>query len=211
MFHNFVASLDDSRISAARNTNDFVLNFENLDLTNLDLIFFADSNIINNGRLNGKLAYTSGRHVELDARLDSLVLYNSMPLTVVGSALSNGSQVPFDFALTSESNKITLKGQYDLDNNDVDAYLLIDMDRLELLSFLVAGIIDEIKGGLNGEAKITGPITTPTFDGQLAFHDVGLTLKIHIPPSAFLRHHSARSVQAFYLILLQFLITVTTH
>ena len=39
------------------------------------------------------------------------------------------------------------------DNNDVDAYLLIDMDRLELLSFLVAGIIDGVEAYLTVKQK----------------------------------------------------------
>ena len=90
------------------------------------------------------------------AKIDSLTLYHSNPLTIEATALSDKTHVPFEFLLTNELNKVAMNGQYFIDDGEVDATLHVDVNNLEIFAFLLTGVIDEMKGTIKGEAKSTG-------------------------------------------------------
>ena len=173
VLEDFVITRDDMQISLDGDLSTFDINLKNVDLTPLN--YLLDSTVINKGHLTGRVLYARDQQLDLNADIDSLSLYNSNPLTIGVTARRDGNQVPFKFLLTNEANKIDMKGQYYLNNREVDAALILDVNNLELFAFLVSGVIDEMNGTLKGEAKISGPIQKPVFKGHLRFLNVGFT------------------------------------
>jgi hypothetical protein len=131
--------------------------------------------LINKGNLSGNISYHQNKQLNLDAHIDSLSLYNSNPLKITANAESKGSQVPFEFLVTSTSNKIDLKGNYFTDDRMVDAALLLDVNDSKIFEFLLADVFDEMHGSVKGKTTIRGPIQKPQFKGSIHFIDVGLT------------------------------------
>jgi translocation and assembly module TamB len=171
---NFSIAREDMKINIDGNTTAFNVNLENVDLTPLNDILFPDTTVINKGVLTGRVSYSKGEKLDLNARIDSLRLYNSNVLTISAIATTDDKIVPFEFLLTNTSNKIELKGDYFLDNENVDATMTMDVNNLELFSFLVSDFIEEMNGSIKGKATIDGKLTKPDIKGQLRFVDVDL-------------------------------------
>ena len=174
-FSHFQITRDDMQINVDGDLSYFDVSLKNVDLTPLNRLLSPDSAVINNGNLSGDLSYSRDQQLNLTAAIDSLILYNSNPLTIAATAVSDGNQVPFEFLLINATNRVDLKGKYFSDNAEVDASLQLDVNNLELIHFLISGVVEEMKGALKGEAKIIGPIEKPAVKGHLQFLDVGLT------------------------------------
>ena len=175
VFDHFQIAHDDMRINVDGDLNYFDVSLTNVDLTPLNFLLSPDTTVINNGILSAEFSYKPDQQLNLKANIDSLILYNSNPLTIDASAVTDENQVPFEFLLSNASNKVDLKGKYFLDNAEVDAALQLEVNNLELIHFLISGAVEELKGALKGKASITGPIQKPAFKGRLQFLDVGLT------------------------------------
>lgn len=175
VFNHFQVNRDDMQINLHGDLNTFGISLKNVDLTPLNFLLSPDTTVINKGYLTGKASYARNQQINLKAEIDSLVLYNSSPLTLSATAVSEGNQVPFEFLLTNTTNKIDLKGLYHTSSKEVDANLVLDVNNLELFDFLVAGVIEQMKGTLKGEAAINGPIQKPALKGQVRFLDVEVT------------------------------------
>lgn len=46
---------------------------------------------------------------------------------------------------------------------------------LELFSFLMTDVLEEMHGAIKGEATVQGPVANPDFKGSVRFKDVGFT------------------------------------
>ena len=168
-------SRDSVLISMNGDLNAFDVKLKNLDLTKLDILLFPDTTVISRGYLNAALSYIRNQQVNLSARVDSLSLYTSSPITVTATAVSDENEVPFEFLLTSTTNTVDLKGNYFFDKSEVDASLHVDVNELSLFDFMVSGFIENVDGSLKGEATITGPVQQPQVNGYLQLLNVGLT------------------------------------
>ena len=172
---HFLVSRDDMQIGLNGDLTAFDVNINNLDLTTLNQLLSPDSAIINSGHLNARIAYTIAQQLDLTADVDSLRLYNSAPITVAVKAVGDKTRVPFEFLLSNSFNKIDINGQYDQGTREVDASMVIDLDDLEIFTFLASGIFDNMNGAVKGEAQIRGPLQNPRLDGSLRFLDAGFT------------------------------------
>jgi hypothetical protein len=175
VWNNFQIGRDSMQIRLDGDLKAFDVSINNADLTPLNYLISPDTTIINNGYLTGKISYSRNQHLNLRAEVDELRLYNSNPLTITATAVSDGNRLPFQFLLTNASNKIDLNGEYYPEQAEVDAALAVDVTELELFAFLVSGFIDEMHGALKGNVSINGSIKKPTVKGYLQFLDVGLT------------------------------------
>ncbi len=175
VFTDFHINRDVMLVNLDGDLNYFDVSVKNVDLTALNLLLSPDTTLIDKGRLSGNISYSRNQELDLTAHLDSLILYNSSPLMIDATALSNGNQVPFEFLLTNTSNKIELKGNYFSDKREVDATILMNVNNLELFQFLVSGVIEKMNGVIQGEAVIHGPIEKPDVKGHIRFADVGVT------------------------------------
>ncbi len=175
VFNHFQITRDSMQINLDGDLNYFDVSLRHVDLTPLNFLLSPDTTIINKGHLTGNISYSRNHQINLNAGIDSLILYQSSPLTIAATAVSDGNHVPFDFLLTNTSNKIDLKGQYFSSSKEVDADLLLDVNNLELFDFIVSEFIEEMKGAIKGEAAISGPIQKPAIKGEVRFLDVGLT------------------------------------
>jgi translocation and assembly module TamB len=174
-FNHFTATYDDMEIKLDGDLNDFDVSLKNIDVTRLNLLLSSDTIRINKGHLTANISYSRNQQLDLKANLDSLILYNSSPMMIEATAMSDGNEVPFEFLLTNTTNKIELKGNYFSDKEEVDASLLLDVNNLELLQFLVSGVIEKMNGAIQGEATISGPIIKPDVKGDVRFVDVDVT------------------------------------
>jgi translocation and assembly module TamB len=168
-------SRDSMQISMEGDLNTFDVSFKHVDLTPLNFLISTDTILINKGYLTGNISYARNQQLNLQAKIDSLILYNSSPLTLSAAAVTEDTQVPFNLLLTNESNKIDLQGQYSLQNTEVNASLLVDITNLEIVDFLVSGVVDNLHGAMKGKTTINGPLKNPVFKGSIHFTDVELT------------------------------------
>jgi len=173
-FNHFMIRHDDMQIMLHGDMNAFEATLRNLDLTRLNFFMSTDS-IIHKGQLSSHISYARDQRLNLKANIDSLILYNSSPLSISATAEREDDRLPFEFLLTNTSNQIDLKGNYFTDNAEVDASLRMDINNLELFTFLLSGVMDEMKGAIKGEATIGGQLQKPELKGYLQFLNVGLT------------------------------------
>jgi translocation and assembly module TamB len=181
---NVLVTRNDMQLSINGDVQAFTADFRNLDLTHLNLLLPPDSAIINQGHITGVLSYKTGQQLDLKAHVDSLRLYQSLPLTIDVTAQTDENKVPFTFLLSNATNTVNVKGQYLFDSEEIDATLALDVDNLEMFSFLVSDYVDEMDGAVKGEATIRGPLTAPEVKGYARFKDVGF--KTIEPKFAFL-------------------------
>ena len=172
---NFTITRENMKTSIDGDINAFTFNFQNVDLTPLNELLFPDTIVINQGILTGRVSYARGEDLNLSAKVDSLRLYNSNVLTISAQATTDEKRVPFEFLLTNTSNKVELRGDYFLNNENVDAKMTMDVNNLELFSFLVSDFIEKMSGTIKGEGTINGKLSKPDIKGQLRFVDVDLT------------------------------------
>ena len=123
VFDHFQITHDDMRINVDGDLTYFDVSLRNVDLTPLNFLLSSDTTVINNGNLSGEVSYSPDKQLNLKANIDSLILYDSNPLTIDASAVSDENQVPFEFLLSNATNKVDLKGKYFSDNAEVDASL----------------------------------------------------------------------------------------
>jgi translocation and assembly module TamB len=181
--NNFTIARADMKIDIDGNATAFNVNLQNVDLTPLNEILFPDTTVINEGVLTARAAYSRGKQLNLNAKVDSLRIYNSNTLAISAVATTDNKRVPFEFHLTNTSNKIELRGDYFLDSENVDANMSMDVNNLELFSFLVSDFIEKMTGSIKGNATVGGRLSKPDIRGQVRFVDVDLvTVK---PPLSF--------------------------
>jgi autotransporter translocation and assembly factor TamB len=77
--------------------------------------------------------------------------------------------------MTSDSNKIDAHGLYLIKEESVDADLLLDIQNPEQFAFLYSGMLEDVHGSIQGEAKITGPASKPEVKGFIQFKETGIT------------------------------------
>lgn len=204
-FNHFNLSAQDSEIKLNGDPEAFDISLKNINLTPLNYLIAHDTTVINKGVLTGSLSYESNVGLTLNAIIDSLILYNSEPVTITGTATRDGNFTPFEFMLANKSNEINLKGQYSSTHDEVDAFLKLEVNNPELFTFLVSEYIDKINGTLRGETTIRGHIKKPTVQGYLQFLNVGVTTKdpktiFKIPDNRVLIDDSIIHVNNFTLV-----------
>jgi hypothetical protein len=175
-FDHFTISRDSMELKLNGDLNAIEASFRNLDIALLNFLISTDTVVITKGLLSGKVSYTQGQQLNLRAAVDSLMLYNSSPMTIAATAVSKEYDLPFEFRLTNSANAIDLKGSYFLQNKEVDASLKLDVNNPELFTFLASGVVDEMHGSIQGEATIRGSLQRPDIKGFIGFHDLALTL-----------------------------------
>ncbi len=175
VLNHFLITRDLMQIDLHGDLNAFDVSLSNIDLTPLNYLISQDTALISKGRLAGKISYSRNRHLNLQANIDGLSIYNSNPLTISATAVSDDNEVPFQFLLTNTTNSIDLRGTYFLDRANVDATLLLDINNPELFEFLVSRVVDEMRGTIKGKASITGPVQKPGLEGSFRFVDLELT------------------------------------
>lgn len=174
-FNHFNISRNNMHVNIDGDVSQFHVSVEHLNLAPLNFLLSRDTTIINKGFVTGEVSFSHDRQVDLKAKIDSLSLYNSSPLSVEAVAVTDAKQLPFNLRVTNESNKADLNGRYFTDSGEVDATLLLDINDPEIFQFLTSGIFNELKGAIKGRTTIRGPLQNPRFNGSLRFIDVRLT------------------------------------
>jgi hypothetical protein len=171
---NLSISGRDMSIKVDGDMDNFTVDLQNVNLVPLNDLLFPDTTVINKGVLTGSVSYST-EEFNLKARVDSLRLYNSDALAISAAATTEKKHVPFQFLLTNTSNKIELRGDYAMDQDKVDASLKVDVNNLEIFSFLISDFVSEMDGAITGDVAVKGKANRPEIKGQLRLVDVDLT------------------------------------
>jgi hypothetical protein len=153
----------------------FQADFKKVDLTLINPLISTDEKVINKGYLNGNLIYAAHQQLDFKAKIDSLILYNSFPVTITMTAVKNNNQVPFEFLLNNSTNTVDIHGTYFYDEETVDASMKMNVTNPEMFAFLYSDYLADMKGHINGHASIHGRADQPEVQGNLLFKDVSFT------------------------------------
>jgi len=176
LFNHFRISRNEFEITLNGDLNNFNLDIRGADLTKLNNMIGTDTTIINSGNLYGSISYNKPDHqFNFQAAVDSLVIYNSAPIKMEASAFTEKSSAPIHFSLQGVENNVEFDGEYFLDNSEIDATLLLDINKLTMFEFLFPEIIEELSGKVKGQTRITGPLQKLAYQGSLRFLDVEVT------------------------------------
>jgi translocation and assembly module TamB len=173
-FNHFNLAGPDMDIKLHGDTKAFDLSVRHINLTPLNYVIAPDSAVVTKGYLTGDVSYRRDERIVLMANVDSLQLYSSSPFQINASANTTGGKVPFEFLVSNASNKIGLKGDYNLSSKTIDAAFGIDISQLELFSFLASDFFEKMNGRVVGDATIKGPLKNPNVNGFLQFQEVGI-------------------------------------
>lgn len=173
--HQLSVSLDEMMMSIDGNQDSLSLKIDNVDLAHLNPLLFTDSTIIDSGTLNGSFSFVRGKTIDLEARINQLVLLGADPLTIDARAETRNGEVPFDFHLTNGSSNVDMVGLFAIDQSTLDASLTLDMDSLQMFRAFYQSYLEALDGAVRGEAKVSGSLKEPVFDGYLEFSDVSFT------------------------------------
>lgn len=172
--HDLSIILDDMRMSMDGNQDSFYLSIDNVNLTRLNPLLFADTAVIDSGMLFGQISFVRGKSLDLEAQVNQLVLLGADPLTIIMQAETRKDDIPFEFHLTNGRSKVDLDGWYAIEQSKLDATLQLDMDSLQMFRAFYQPFMEALNGAVKGEAKISGTLAEPRVNGYLEMKDVSL-------------------------------------
>ncbi|MBO6606439.1 MAG: translocation/assembly module TamB domain-containing protein [Psychroserpens sp.] len=160
---------------------DLNLNFTEVDLTKITPRI---DSLLLEGRVNGelKLRQTNGVYlpnstvVISDLRANDFELGNLNAIVTGDQSLTN---YVVDLSLENDNLK-TLSAQGTIDvsnaNSSIDLDVVFDEFLLDPLDPFGEGVITNIRGLVTGNAKVSGSLNEPDFDGMLLLDNAGLTI-----------------------------------
>ena len=158
---------------------DLKLNFTDVDLTKITPR--VDSLLLE-GRVNGELKVLQKEGVYLP---NSTVVISDLKANDYELGELN-AQVKGNQSLTNYSVDVTLendnlksldaKGTIDVDANTIDVDVAFDEFLLDPLDPFGEGVITNIRGLVTGNAKVSGSLKKPQFNGDLLLDNAGLTI-----------------------------------
>lgn len=172
---NFVVTSDNMRLDLNGDLHAFQADFKNLDLTLANPVISSEEQVIDKGYLNGNFIYVENQQLDLKAKIDSLILYHSFPVTVTINAVKNQNEIPFEFLLANSTNTVDVHGTYLYDQETMDASLKMNVTNPEMFAFLYKEYLSDLRGNINGYAFIRGTANQPDIQGNLRFEDVTFT------------------------------------
>ncbi len=164
-------SRDEMQISLDGDLNAFDLDLKNLNLQRLDPILFPEDNVIQSGRLEGKISFVQNQHLDIVANVDSLVLLNANPLSIEIRAETKEDNVPFEVMMTNGGSDVSIIGVYAIHTNELDAIALMDIDSIEMFRIFYNEYLEDVSGAIKGKAEVKGSLEQPVLDGFIRFRD----------------------------------------
>lgn len=162
-----------------KNNSDIQLNLENVEIQSItpkiDSLAFK-------GLVNGNLNYKkiNGQLMPIaDMTIDNFVINNSYQGNAIINAQGFNSLKKYELnALINRNDIRTLyvKGIIDFENQNptMDVDIAFKSFTLNAFSALGENVLSNIRGNVNGQAKIWGNLNNPSIDGELTLVDAGL-------------------------------------
>ncbi len=203
-FKDLAIHHDDMHLMMSGDSGNLNMTFDHINLSRLNEVLFPDSAVIQKADLNGHLVYAVGKHLDLEAGIDSLVVYDSKPFALDIAAHTDLNEVPFNILLTNETNTLELQGKYQIDAANVDARLQVEIPDVEVFSFLTEAYLDTLQGTIRGTASISGHIDQPDMNGTLYLKDMIIGMKdpgmnFRIPNDSIAFNHNELRLDSFRL------------
>ncbi len=170
-FDDFRIERDSMQIRLDGHKGNYHAALRHLDLRPLNAFIPAEDDIIDHGMLSMVLRYEQGIQLNLDAHIDSLILYDSAPLKFSMTAHTEDQEVPFQLSVKSGSDQLTLDGRYAYEDKNVKANATLDISDPQQYSYLFSSYIQNPKGAITAEATINGYILDPKIDGHIRFKE----------------------------------------
>ncbi|MCD2258874.1 translocation/assembly module TamB domain-containing protein [Psychroserpens sp. XSD401] len=179
VMNHFDERIELSGVLQGGNYKDLKLDFTDVDLTKITPR--VDSLELE-GRVNGKLEVLQNEGVYLpnstvvisDLKANDYELGELNALIKGNQSLTN---YDVDVTLTNDNLKsLDAKGTIDVDSNDIDLDVVFEEFLLDPLDPFGEGVITNIRGLVSGNAKVSGSLKKPQFDGDLLLDNAGLTI-----------------------------------
>ncbi|WP_298896372.1 translocation/assembly module TamB [uncultured Psychroserpens sp.] len=179
VMNHFDERIELSGVLQGGNYKDLKLDFTDVDLTKITPR--VDSLELE-GRVNGKLEVLQKEGVYLpnstvvisDLKANDYELGELNALIKGNQSLTN---YDVDVTLTNDNLKsLDAKGTIDVDSNDIDLNVVFEEFLLDPLDPFGEGVITNIRGLVSGNAKVSGSLKKPQFDGDLLLDNAGLTI-----------------------------------
>ncbi len=162
-----------------KNNSDIQLNLENVGI---QTITPKIDSLIFKGLVNGNLNYkkVNGQLLPIaDLSIDSLVVNNSYQGNAIINAQGFNSLKKYELNALINRNDIRtlyIKGIVDLENQNptMDVDIAFKSFTLNAFSALGENVLSNIRGNVNGQAKVWGDLNNPSIDGELTLVDAGL-------------------------------------
>ncbi len=181
-FNNFVLTNANQKIElssdlATVESNHVGLLFENFRLQSL-LSYLNPDNKLATGAMNGNfvledLYNTSG--FSADLQIEQLALLNE-PLGNLNLQASSttDSNYSMDLTLKGDQVDLDLSGSYDIaDAATVDLQMQLNQLDLATVTSIAGDYLSDGVGQLSSNARVSGPISTPSYSGELHFDQAG--------------------------------------
>ncbi len=179
VMNHFDERIELSGVLQGGNYKDLKLDFTDVDLTKITPR--VDSLELE-GRVNGKLEVLQKEGIYLpnstvvisDLKANDYELGELNALIKGNQSLTN---YDVDVTLTNDNLKsLDAKGTIDVDSNDIDLNVVFEEFLLDPLDPFGEGVITNIRGLVSGNAKVSGSLKKPQFDGDLLLDNAGLTI-----------------------------------
>ncbi|WP_299336578.1 translocation/assembly module TamB domain-containing protein [uncultured Psychroserpens sp.] len=178
---HFNEQIELSGIIQNDNYKDLKLDFTDVDLTKITPRI---DSLLLEGRVNGKLELLQKNGVYLpnstvvisDLEANDYELGDLNAIVKGNQSLTN---YIVDLSLENDNLKtLTAKGDIDVSSNNSNINLDVNFEEflLDPLDPFGEGVITNIRGLVTGNAKVTGSLKKPQFDGQLLLDNAGLTI-----------------------------------
>lgn len=180
VFNNFSISRNNQQISFNNNFNieeeHFGAEIQNFKLSTL-LGYFNPDDYLSSGIVQGNFILVNpfeelGMIADLKIQ-DFKVTEVALGELSIDAKSKGGSNYDFNLGLQGEEVNLALEGDYIANETAANLDLNLDLQKigLPLIQKFIPNELNEAKGSLNGNVKITGTTTKPEYSGEFRFND----------------------------------------
>lgn len=154
------------------------LKLNNFDLGSLEHIFALDTIVAGTTDADFKFLDVYGNMViEGDMTISDMSLYDfdAGELQLTGFVLDD-SLIKGKLIVKGENEDMTIYGSYHLGDAESPVDLTLDLKSFDIsdLNYLLTDYVNDAKGNLTGEIRVTGDTENPVFNGNVSFKNAGI-------------------------------------
>ena len=97
-------------------------------------------------------------------------------LAIRSRLLPNQNAVAVDFSLTQNESGCKIKGQYNLNNDDINFDVALNTVNLQIFQKFLNGVLNNMQGVVDGNVRIQGKLAKPQFTGKLSLQNTSFTV-----------------------------------
>ncbi|MEL6864569.1 MAG: translocation/assembly module TamB domain-containing protein [Bacteroidota bacterium] len=129
------------------------------------------------GQVNGQVKimdYLDNLHYLTDIQVNNLIINDSIigHLNIYAAQPANQPDLDIDIGLRGGQQKLDVIGRYGLQSNEFDLDIAAQNLPLLLIDPFMVGSLQQSRGHIDGQLKLSGPPNQPKLDGQIQLEEV---------------------------------------